>query len=896
MWAGDGRIYFVTDRWGRPNLASMKPDGSDVKRLTTFTDYDVRWPSLGDGKIVYQHKMDIWTYDLASGKNEMVPVRLPSDRLQVRERFVDPMANLRSFALSKDGERIALETRGDVFIARTSKKGFVRRVTESSSSRTQFPAFAPDGKTIAAWTEVEGEQQLLLHAADGSAPPRQVGRCEPGWHAAAAFSPDGKKLAWGDQKYQLVVADVATGAQSVVDKGEFEINRYAWSPDSRYLAYDVALTNLYSQVRIWDSQAKKPFPVTDPMVNAQFPAWDPKGRYLYLLADSYVNPFLDRFEQRFIVDQATLPWVVALQAEVALPFAPRSDADPPKADDKKKEEKEKDEKKAKTGTGATGAPAKPEPPPEPIRIDLDGIAARVVQVPIAPDNYDSLVAVEGKLHFMKRPNRGMMPPGDDPGDDAGGELLTYDFEKEKLSTVASGVRGYELSGNGKVLVYQTKEGFTRVEGGATAAPKDEAAQEARLDLSGLSLRIDPRAEWKQMLHEAWRLQRDFFYDEKMHGVDWNAVWTQYGPLADRISSREELADMFGELQGELSVGHTYHFGGDLRGPKPVGTGLLAADLVPDAATGYWQIKKIYRGDYPDPKMSSPLARADLRVKPGDWLLAVDGRPLQKGEDYLKRLANRAGQEVELTVNTAPKLEGARRIVVKTVGGDTAIRYATWIRETREYVDKKSNGRIGYLHLYDMQGLGLRQFARDYPPQWRKQGLIVDDRWNHGGFVAPMILAHLDRKILAVGGTRYGGGVDTTPSHGFHGYLATLINRQGGSDCETLAQGFKDFKLGPVIGTRTWGGWVGIRGKVLRDGGLVTQPEFGGWDPKGQHWMIEGHGVDPDVELDLGPDGFLGGKDGQLDYAIDYLIKQIEKDPRELPPAPPIVPRPLVTVN
>src|SRR5262249_13652466 len=315
MWAGDGRIYFVTDRWGRPNLASMKPDGSAVKRLTAFTDYDPPWPSLGDGKIAYQHKMDIWVFDLARGKNEMVPVRLPSDRLQARERFVDPMANLRSFALSKDGERIVLETRGDLFVARTSKKGFVRRVTESSASRTQFPVFAPDGKTIAAWTEVDGDQQLLLHSADGSAPPRQVGRCEPGWHAAPAFAPDGKKLAWGDQKYQLIVADVATGAQTVVDKGEFEINRYAWSPDSRYLAYDVAMKNLYSQVRIWDSQAKKAFTVSDAMVNAQFPAWDPKGRYLYLLADSYVNPFLDRFEQRFIVDQATLPWVVALQAD-----------------------------------------------------------------------------------------------------------------------------------------------------------------------------------------------------------------------------------------------------------------------------------------------------------------------------------------------------------------------------------------------------------------------------------------------------------------------------------------------------------------------------------------------------------------------------------------------------
>jgi tricorn protease len=388
------------------------------------------------------------------------------------------------------------------------------------------------------------------------------------------------------------------------------------------------------------------------------------------------------------------------------------------------------------------------------------------------------------------------------------------------------------------------------------------------------------------------LQRDFFYDPKMHGIDWEGVWMQYGPLADRISSRDDLADMLGEMFGELNVGHAYHWGGDVRRGKPVGTGLLAADLQYDPVSGYWQIKKIFRGDYPDPEWSSPLARADLRVKPGQWLVAIDGKPLVKGEDYLRRLANRADQEVELSISEGPTLEGARRVVVKTVANDTRIRYATWIRETREYVDRKTNGQVGYIHLYDMGGLGLRQFARDYPPQWRKRGLIMDDRWNHGGFVAPMILAHLDRKILAVGGTRY-GMLDTTPSRAFHGHMATLINRQGGSDCETFAQGVKDFKLGPVIGTRTWGGWVGIRGdKPLRDGGLITQPEFGGWDPSGKVWIIEGHGVDPDVVLDLGPDGFLGGKDVQLDYAIDYLMREIAKDSRELSPAPPVPPRPL----
>jgi len=396
-----------------------------------------------------------------------------------------------------------------------------------------------------------------------------------------------------------------------------------------------------------------------------------------------------------------------------------------------------------------------------------------------------------------------------------------------------------------------------------------------------------------MLREGWRLQRDFFYDPKMHGVDWEGVWKQYGSLADRLASRDDLEDILGEMLGELNVGHAYHWPGDVRRGKTVGTGLLGADLDYDSSSGFWQIKKIYTGDYPTPDTSSPLSRSDLKVKPGTWLVAVDGKPLVKGEDYLRRLANRAGQEVELSVNDAPKIEGARRIVVKPVRNDTSIRYATWIRENRAYVDKASQGKIGYLHLYDMGGLGLRQFARDFPPQWMKPGLIIDDRWNHGGFVAPMIIAHLDRKLFAVGGTRY-GNIGSYPDRASNRHMTVLINRQGGSDCETLAQEFKDFKMGPVIGTRTWGGWVGIRGnKNFRDGGGTTQPEFGGWDPTGKFWMIEGRGVDPDVVLDLGPDGFLGGKDVQLDYAIKDLMEKIAKDPPKLAPAPPVPPRPLV---
>ena len=891
MWAADDRIYFVTDRWGRPNLASMLPDGTDVKRLTKFADYDVRWPAMGDGKIVYQHKMDIWIYDLATGDNHLVPIQLPSDRLQVRERFVDPKAYLTGWDLSKDGGRIALETRGDLFVARTQKKGLIRCLTDDSASRSRAPAWSPDGKSVAAWTEVNGEEQLLLHSADNSASAKQVGEMTPGWHYGATWSPDGKRVAWGDQNYDLFITDVASGKSTKVDHGNWEISRYVWSPDSQYLAYDLLLTNLFSQVRVWDGS--KHYDISEPEYNSTFPAWDPKGKYLYYFSDRYINPFLDKTEERFIADQATVPCVVALQSAGTLPFASRGDVDEEKPD-KKKEKHDEDKNTDKEKDKDKGAGD--EDKVEPVHIDFDGIMDRFVAVPVEAGNYSDLAAVEGKLHWLKNPSAGMWPYDDDESaDDPKAELMMYDLEKEKLHTVVSGVKAYEISMDHKVLVYQTKDDFVRMEAGGKEAPKDDDMKDAKIDFGGWSLSVNPRAEWKQELHEVWRLERDFFYDPKMHGVDWDGVWKQYGSLADRIGSRGDLADCVGEMLGELNVGHAYQGGGDVRAGKKVGTGLLGADLTYDAASGFWQIKKIYRGDYPMPEWSSPLARADLRVTLGQWLVAIDGKPLVKGEDYLKRLANRAGAIVELSINAKPELKGARRIVVKTVGEDTRIRYADWVRENREYVSRKSGGKIGYIHLYDMDKRGLREFARDYPSQANQHGLIMDDRWNHGGFVAPMILAHLDRKLLAVGGTRR-GNIDTVPSHAFHGYMACLINRQGGSDCETFALGFKEYKLGPVIGTRTWGGWVGIRGdKSLRDGGMITEPEFGGWDLRGKDWIIEGHGVDPDIELDLNADGLIHGHDVQLDKAIDYLMAEIAQDPKDLPAKPPIRPRPLVPV-
>ncbi len=430
---------------------------------------------MGEGKIVYQHRTGIWVYDLASGRSDQVPIQLPSDRLQERECFVDPKATLGSWALSKDGERIA----------------------------------------------------------------------------------------WADEKHRLRVTDALTGADASVDLSEGEITKYVWSPDSRTLAYVVTLKNLFGQVRVWDAETRKSVPGTDPMFHSFSPAWDPKEKFLYFLSGRYINPYLDQNEPRFIVNDATLPFVLALQADGALPFVPRGDVDPPKPDEKDaKDGKKDDAKDAKKGT------AKEEEKPTPIRIDFDGLAERVVQVLVPAGNYDELRALEGKLHWLRIPNKEMTPDSNDPKERPEGDLVTFDLEKEKLSTVSGDVLVFEVSANGRVLVFEQKDGFTRLEAGATASPKDEPAKEAKVDLSGWTVSIDPRDEWKQMLHEAWRRQRDFFYDPKMHGVDWDGIWKQHGPLADRISSHDDLADLLGEIFGELSVGHAYQLGARIRRVGP----------------------------------------------------------------------------------------------------------------------------------------------------------------------------------------------------------------------------------------------------------------------------------------------------------------------------------------
>jgi len=875
MWIGD-RIYFQSDSLGRANIWSMTPDGGDLKQVTSHTDYDTRWPSAWNNLIVYQHAMDIWMLDTRTGKTSKVDIALPSDRLQRRAKFVDAAKNIDSYDLSPDGKRMVVAARGELFSVPTKKDGLTRRVNVSATSREKNPKFSPDGKSIMAISDATSEEELYLWDAAGSGTPTQLSNSKLGWHYDPLYSPDGKWIAFSDFKCRMNIFNVDSKTSAVIDSASWEIRQYSWSPDSKFLAYSATIENGYGVIRIYDLTAKKSQTVTEEMFNSTYPSWDPEGKYLYFLQDATFNPRLDYVEgSRYVFDELTKPYLLVLKVSDKSPFAPKADAEEDKsAVDKKAGDKKDKDKGAKEGVKKDTVK---------VQIDFAGIIDRKVGVDVPAGNYENLRAISGKFYYLSSRNRGMMPEGPpDQGDHY--NLHLYDVKEQKDTVVMSSINSFDVSDDNGTLVVKKLDQFTRMDAGVQSPPPDN--KDASVNLDEVTLEVNPRDEWKQMYNEAWRLERDFFYDPNMHGVNWQKVRDQYGCLIDRISTRDELNDLIGETISELSAGHTYVYGGEKRMPKSVSVGLLGIDVSTDKASGKYRIARIL-SPHPGKKgLASPLAGPGLNINVGDYLLAIDNQPLDTREHYLKYLANKAGKLVQLTVNDKPTLTGSRQVIIKAMDSEDQLRYDDWVESKRQYVEKASNGKIGYIHLSDMGGAGLSEFGWQYPPLYKKDGLIIDVRYNGGGFVAEMILSHLSRKVWAVG--RWGGYGTTSPrpSNAFFGHMAIVCNGETGSDGETFTEGTKALKLGPVIGERTWGGWVGIRGdKPLSDRGGITSPEFPGWSIDGK-WLIEGWGSDPDITVVEDPASALAGKDTQLDYTINYLMKKIVEEPRKYPQHPP----------
>lgn len=876
MWHTDGRIYYLSDRTGRLNIHSMEADGSGQRQHTYHDDFDARWAAMGGGLIVYQLGMDIWSFDIATERTARIPVMLPTDRVQARDKVVDPKKYITDFELSPDGKRLLICARGEVFTVPAKGEGLIRQLTWDSGTREKNPQWTPDGKQLVFWSDQSGEEMLYCIPAEGG---RQelIGSDSRGWHFPVEISPDGKSAVFGNEELELIVIDLKSGKTRVIDTGDWEIREYAWSGDSRFLAYTRPEANLNSTIHIWDSKEDEIHAVTDDFTNSFSPVFDPEGKYLHFLSDRIANPHLDGMEMTYILDKRTMPYVVMLKEDTESPFLPKADPEEEDDEDWSKFKDKKDDKKKED-----------EKVPAKVEIDFDGLAQRIVPVPVDPGNYFNLQAVKNKVFYLSYENKGMLGRSLFEGFKKGLVLHRYDLKKEKHKRFAEGVDGYDISGDGKKIVIW-KDGKFEVQGvdggGEMKWKKDDEDEDKDkgIDLSGWNMRVIVRAEWRQMFREAWRLQRDFFWDPNLHEVDWQGVYDKYAPLAGRISTRDELNDLIGEAFAELNCSHAYVAGGDKRSPEHHPTGVFGADLVRDRS-GFYRIERIISGRPWTKKVKSPLGAPGLKVSVGDYIIAVNGRQVDQVPNIYELMINCADKVTSLTVNSKPSPDGSREIIIKPMSNERRLRYYDWIDGRKAYVAEKSDGRIGYIHLTNMGGTGLSQFASEYKPQHNKSALIMDVRYNGGGFVAQMILSHLHRQLVSIGRPRHGANY-RSPETAFYGHMAAVSNGETGSDGETFTEGFQRLGLGPVIGTRTWGGWVGIRGdKGLVDRGWTSQPEFTGWGMDGEY-LIEGWGTDPDIPVKEHPTAEFYGKDPQLDATIDYLLEKLETEPKPLPQPP-----------
>jgi tricorn protease len=868
MWYGD-TIYFASDRGPekRLNIWAYSLKDKHFRQVTDFKDYDVDWPSLGDTGIVFQCGGALYVLDLPSEKLEKVEVQIPNDGVRTRPRWVDASKAIHAFDIAPNGKRALFGARGDVFTV-PAEHGNTRDLTRTSGIREQDPAWAPDGKWVAYVTDRTGEAQIAIRPSDGTGEEKILTDRSKGYLYDPTWAPDSEKIAFDDSDHTLWIVNVKDRKATKVDSNaRYEMHDFAWSPDALWLAYSKAADNDMREIYLYSLASATSTPVTRAQTSDFAPTFDPQGKYLYFIALKHENPVFSESEFNVATLKMAGIYVATLQASEPSPFAPRSDEGTPK------EETKGESKPEAWKPGATA----------PIKVDLPGLGERVVPLPIPSAEIAQLDAARGRVLYLTMPIKSFETAlhGEEP------ELHAYDMEKRKDSVLASPVDNYVLSADGSAALTKHKDTYAIVstsgEGGAPAEAKPK-----ELDLSHMQELVDPVAEWIEMFHQAWRLERDFFYSPKMNGVDWVDIEGRYEKLMPEVASREDLNYVIGEMIAELGNSHTYVGGGEAPHPKRVPTGLLGVDFGVDAKAGRYFFKTIYPGDNAHEGYHSPLTEPGINVKEGNYLLAVDGRDLRVPTNPYSLFVNALEQTVTLTVADDAAGKNRRDVTVKPISDEVNLRLKAWIDHNREEVDKASGGKIGYLYLSDMDEQGMDQFISQFYPQVRKQGLIVDVRWNGGGFIDQIVLERLRRVLV---------GMDTNrqdvpfpiPQQMVHGYMACLINHYSASDGDVFPFYFRKYGLGPLIGERTWGGVRGIRGYwPLSDGGYITIPEDSLYGLHSQ-WVIENHGVDPDIEVDNLPGDEMAGRDAQLEKAVAYIMDKLKANPMTLPPPPPALP-------
>jgi tricorn protease len=877
MWHGN-KIYYLSDggKSHRLNIWVHDVASGENRQVTTYDEFDVKWPSIGpgsngEGEIVFQYGSDIRLLNLGTEEAATVRITIPGDRPKIRVQAADVSELIFSGEISSSGKRAVVEARGDIWTL-PAKNGSPLNLSRTSGSAERDPAWSPDGKWIAYFSDETGEYQLYVTQSDGRGKTRKLTNGKYGYLYQPVWSPDSKWISFWDKSGVFYIADAASGKTREVDRFRSwgRTQPVSWSGDSNWIAYGMS-DGMIENDAIWlyNVEENKKHRVTAGMFNDTWPTFDREGKYLYFASNrEFSSPVYEDLGTTWVYVKTDRLYVVPLTEEVGSPVPPKSDDESWDADDDKKEDKEK--------SGDKKEDEEKDDEPEPVKIDIEGFESRVIQVPVDRGEFSQLAVNDGgNLIYVRG-----VPQGEDGEPSIQILDIGADKDEDREKVVLSGIGRFTMSADGKKLLAADRQGKM-----AIVDAKADQKMKDFVPTSGMTKHVDPRKEWAQIFREAWRIQRDYFYDPNMHGVDWDKIYKQYSGMLDDCASREDVSYVIREMISELNVGHSYYWGGDVEHSPSVSVGMPGCDFALE--NGAYRITRILEGGPWDVDGRGPLSQPGVDVNVGDYVLAVNGVPVDTGKDPWAAFVGLANRTVTLTVSENPKIDDDARYVLVDLGGsEYMLRYRAWVEKNRAHVEEKSGGRVGYIYVPNTSIWGQNELVRQFFGQRHLDALIIDERWNGGGQIPTRFIELLNRPIANYWALRDRDEPFPWPPDAHQGPKCMLINGLAGSGGDYFPFWFKATGLGKLIGTRTWGGLVGISGNpVLVDGGYTSAPMFAFFEKNGT-WGIEGHGVEPDIEVVDDPAKMYGGVDVQLNAAIDQMLEELKTNPYKIPKRPP----------
>jgi tricorn protease len=879
MWIGN-RIYFISDHEGIGNIYSCTPNGKGLKRHTSHADFYARHAQTDGRRIVYTAGADIYVFDPAKNKATKVEIAYHSPRVQTNRKFVDASKYIEDYAVHPSGSHVSITSRGKVF-SMPNWQGPVTQHGRKREARYRLGRWLHDGARFVVVHDERTEDSLQIHFSDSTKKPYNLPKLDIGRVVELSTSPTRDDVALTNHRCELILVNLKTRKRTILDHSTYyRIADITWSPDGVWLAYSYPDSERTTCIKLCNTRTKKTYRATQTILTDFSPSFDPEGKYLYFLSNRHFDPVYDTMQFELSFPANRRPYLITLQKDGTTPFKYEQGA-PAGIDTSLALEKHLKAAQTRQKT-------------KKVMIDIDGIQDRVIPLPLPPALYRTIWALKDRILFSEFPIKGGIAEYLTEEEAADGVLKFYDLKDQKTGIITSGINSFKISQNNEILIYRSAKQLR------IAKPIEKLDQKLAkqplgpksgwLDLSRIKVMVEPTHEWRQMYHDVWRLQRDHFWTRDMSGVDWEKIYKRYHPLLDRIGSRTEFSDLIWEMQGELGTSHAYEWGGDYRQQPQYRQGFLGADFEYVKKHDAYRITSILRGDPWENACTSPFNEPGLNVHKGDLIVAIDNVPLNKKTLPQELLVNRAKSEVSVTI-ASPNKKKKRTVTIKTIIDEAPARYREWVELNREKVHRISKNKIGYIHIPDMGPYGFGEFHRSFLNELQYPGLVVDVRFNRGGHVSPLLLEKLARKRIAYDIKRW-GQPEPYPYESVLGPIVCLTNEYAGSDGDIFSHAFKLMKIGPLIGTRTWGGVIGITINFnLSDGGITTQPEFSFWFAD-VGWGVENYGTDPDIEVEITPQDHARGKDPQLDRALQECMKLLKK---QKPRVPEFGKRPKLTI-